>query len=84
MSINIRPSPPQAAQVDRSQAEELGAEVLQKPVLDDENSCQPRLEAGPQIGVKETKPARLKRTKVREIKQQAQTGEQFLSLFVRH
>lgn len=85
ISINIQPSPsPSQLAADRRQSEELAVEVQQKLVLEDENSSQLRGESGPQIDVKETKPAKPKRIKVREIKQEAQTGELLSSFFVRY
>ena len=75
ISINIQPSPPQSAEAQEGQAEELGLEVKHNPVLDDENSNQIRPPAEQQQEVKETKPAKAKRLKVREIKQEAQTGK---------
>ena len=85
ISINIQPSPspsPSQLAADIRQSEELAVEVQQKLVLDYENSSQLRGESGPQVDVKETKPAKPKRIKVREIKQEAQTGEPLLSFFV--
>ena len=73
ISINIQPSPPQSAE---GQAKALGLEVKHNPILDDENSSsQIRPLAEQQQEVKETKPAKAKRLKVREIKQEAQTGK---------
>ena len=74
ISINIQQSPPQTV-ADERQDEELAVEVEHKLVLDDENSSQLLLESRPQIDVKGTKPAKPKRPKVREIKQEAQTGK---------
>ena len=74
ISINIQPSPSPLA-ADERQSEELAVEVQQKLVLEDENSSQLRGECGPPMNVKETKPTKPKRIKVREIKQEAQTGE---------
>ena len=76
ISINIQPSPPQSAEAREGQAETLGLEVKHNPILDDENSSQirPPVEQQQQE-VKETKPAKAKRPKVREIKQEAQTGK---------
>jgi hypothetical protein len=75
ISINIQPSPPQSAEAQEGQAEELGLEVKHNPILDDENSSQIQPLAEQQPEVKETKPAKNKRLKVREIKQETQTGK---------
>jgi hypothetical protein len=75
ISINIQPTPPKPAGTDERLVEELAVEVQQHLVLDDENSSQIRVDAGQQVEVKETKPAKPRRVKVREIKQEAQTGK---------
>jgi checkpoint serine/threonine-protein kinase len=75
ISINIQPSPPQSAEAQEGQAEKLGLEVKYNPILDDENSSRIRPLAEQQLEVKETKPAKAKRLKVREIKQETQTGK---------
>jgi hypothetical protein len=75
ISINIQPSPPQSAEAREGQAEELGLEVKHNSILDDENSSQIGSLAEQQPDVKETKPAKTKRLKVREIKQETQTGK---------
>jgi hypothetical protein len=76
ISINIQPSPPQSAKAQEEQAEELGLDVRHNTILDGENSSQIRpLAQQQQLEVKDTKPAKTKRLKVREIKQEAQTGK---------
>ena len=75
ISINIQPSPPQSAEAQEGQAGTLGLEVKHNSILDDENSSQIRPLTEQQQEVKETKPAKAKRPKVREIKQEAQTGK---------
>ena len=75
ISINIQPSPPQSAEAQDGQAGALGLEVKHNSILDDENSSQIRPLTEQQQEVKETKPAKAKRLKVREIKQEAQTGK---------
>lgn len=69
ISTNIQPSPPQSAEAQEGQAEDLWLEVKHNPILDNENSSEQQLE------VKETKPAKAKRLKVREIKRETQTGK---------
>jgi hypothetical protein len=75
ISINIQPSPQKSAAANKTQVEELGVEMQQRLVLSDENSSQIREDTGQQTEVKEAKPARPRRVKVREIKQEAQTGQ---------
>jgi checkpoint serine/threonine-protein kinase len=70
MSGNVQPSPPKPRAANDAQVEELGVDIQQNLTLDNENSSQIRPTA-----VKETKPAKPRRIKVREIKQEAQTGQ---------
>jgi hypothetical protein len=75
ISTNIQPSPPQSAEAQEGQAEELWLDVKHNPISDDENSSQIRPLAEQQLEVKETKPGKAKRSKVREIKRETQTGK---------
>jgi checkpoint serine/threonine-protein kinase len=70
ISGNVQPSPPKPSAANDAPVEELGVDVQQNGSVDDENASQIRPTA-----VKETKPAKPRRVKVREIKQEAQTGQ---------
>ncbi len=75
ISINIQQSPSVAAQARSFQiTEELSQELQKKLAIGDENSSQLRISDGQQAEIKETKSAKPKKIKIREIKQEAQTG----------
>ena len=75
ISINIQPSPSVTVTPRDSQVtEDLSQEVQQKLVINDENSSQLQMSDEQHAEIKETKPAKAKRIKIREIKQEAQTG----------
>lgn len=72
--ISSQPSPAQSAAAHEKQVDELGLQVHQHLVLDEENSSQLQ-DVGQQLEAKKAKSTKARRVKVREIKQEAQTGE---------
>ena len=76
ISSNIQPSPSvRASQSKEQDVESVTEQVREKLVLTDENSSVLPDSSSQQIDVKETKPPKQRRIKVREIKQEAQTGK---------
>lgn len=75
ISINIQPSPVKGEVDTRKEIEELSHDVDRKLILDNENSSDLGASAGKQAEAKDTKVTKPKRIKIREVKQEVQTGK---------